>query len=153
MVISCEGNCDAPSSCWKCLVTPSNFGAVLSPSVKSIGETHRLVWETWYHIYLYVGDASEWEKVKIISVFPGLQCTDKLRVTNLLKLLEYRNEGVCWNDGYTGMFDGLCYCSIWSKSYQKPSKTNKLMDLQRSYKVIAYRLESMTYNMHTIEWE
>ena len=30
-----------PSSCWKCLVTPSNFGAVVSPSVKSFGKTHR----------------------------------------------------------------------------------------------------------------
>ena len=85
--------------------------------------------------------------------FPGLQCTDKLRVTNLFNLLEYRNERVWWNDEYTGMFDGFCYCSIGSKSYQKQSKTNKLMDLQRSYKVIAYRVESMTYNMHTIEWE
>ena len=40
------GDWVAPPSCWECLDTQSNFGVVLSSSVKSIEDTHRLVWET-----------------------------------------------------------------------------------------------------------
>ena len=126
---------------------------VVLSSAKSIERTHLdCLGNLISHLFIRRGCVRMRKSENNLS-FSGLQCTDKLRVTNLLNLLEYRNERVCWNDGYTGMFDGLCYCSIGSISYEKLSKTNKLMDLQRSYKVIAYRLESITYNMHTIEWE